>query len=310
MKVILNSDLEGKGELGDIVEVKPGYARNYLLPKQLALRVTKHNLEVMKARRKKVEKKLEIERLSATEQKQKIEELTLTIEKKAGENDVLFGSVTTSDIEDKLQELGITLDRKKLHLDEQIKRLGHYTCKIKLMKGLDADLKIQVIGEGKPPEEHQEEIDVTKEEKTEEAADSSQPETEPIEVVEPPVVPEKQEEIDVAKEEKTEEAADSSQPEKEPIETVEAPDLPEEQETKAEEKIPGSEPAPLKIEKKTAKKTEKKNKIKKESPDKDDQNKKTEAKDQEELKKAAPAKEDESVNEEEVAEVKDNSPEA
>ncbi|MCK4942084.1 MAG: 50S ribosomal protein L9 [Candidatus Aminicenantes bacterium] len=273
MKVILNSDLEGKGELGDIVEVKPGYARNYLLPKQLALRVTKHNLEVMKARRKKVEKKLEIERLSATEQKQKIEELTLTIEKKAGENDVLFGSVTTSDIENKLEELGITLDRKKLHLDEQIKRLGHYTCKIKLMKGGDADLKIQVIAEGKPPEEQQEEIDV-------------------------------------AKEEKTEEAADRPQPEKEPIEAVEAPDLPEEQETRAQEKTPESEPESLKSEKQTAKKTEKKNKIKKESPDKDDQTKKTEAKDQEELKKASPAKEDESVNEEEVAEVKNNSPEA
>ncbi len=248
MKVILNSDLEGKGELGDIGEVRPGYARNYLLPKQLALRVTKHNLEVMKARRKKVEKKLEIERLSATEQKQKIEELTLTIEKKAGENDVLFGSVTTSDIENKLEELGITLDRKKLHLDEQIKRLGHYTCKIKLMKGVDADLKIQVIGEGKGEEDQ--------------------------------------------------------------IETVEAQDLPEEQETKEEEKTPESEPEPLKSEKQTAKKTEKKDKIKKESPDKDVQTKKAEAKVQEEVKKAAPAQEDESVNEEEVAEVKDNSPEA
>ena len=276
MKVILNSDLEGKGELGDIVEVKPGYARNYLLPKQLALPVNKHNLEVMKARRKKVEKKLEIERLSATDQKQKIEELTLSIEKKAGENDVLFGSVTTSDIEDKLGELGITIDRKKFHLDEQIKRLGHHTCKIKLMKGVDADLKIQVIAEGKPPEEQQEEIDVAKGEKTEEAADRSQPETEPVEVVESPVVSDQQEEIDVAKEEKT----------------------------------PESEPESPKSKRQTVKKTEKKKKIKKESPDKEDQTMKPETKEQEELKKSAPAKEDESVNEEEVAEVKDNSPEA
>jgi len=78
MKVILNTDLEGKGDLGDIVEVKPGFARNYLFPKELALPVSKQNLEMMKARRKKVEKELEIQRLSATEQKVKLEELSLT----------------------------------------------------------------------------------------------------------------------------------------------------------------------------------------------------------------------------------------
>lgn len=157
MKVILNADIEGKGEVGDIVEVKPGFARNYLFPRKLALEVNRHNMDVMKAKRKKIEKKLEIERLSAREQKLKLEELTLTIEKKAGENDVLFGSVTTQDIEKKLSELGADIDRKKIHLEEQIKRLGHYSFKIKLMKDVEAELKIEVVAEGREQPEIQEE---------------------------------------------------------------------------------------------------------------------------------------------------------
>jgi large subunit ribosomal protein L9 len=153
MKVILNSDVEGKGEVGDIVEVKPGFARNYLFPRKLALEVNRHNLDVIKAKRKKIEKRLEIERLSAKDQKLKLEELILTIEKKAGENDVLFGSVTTQDIEKKLSELGAEIDRKKIHLEEQIKRLGHYSCKIKLMRDVEAEVKIEVVAEGRDQSE-------------------------------------------------------------------------------------------------------------------------------------------------------------
>lgn len=148
MKVILNTDIEKIGEVGDIVEVKPGFARNYLFPKKMALIVTKNNLYLMKARKKKIQKQLEIERLSAEELKQKIEEITITIEKKAGENDVLFGSVTAQDIENKLGESGLNIDRKKFHLDEHIKRLGNYTCKIKLFKDVEAELRIEVVGEG------------------------------------------------------------------------------------------------------------------------------------------------------------------
>jgi large subunit ribosomal protein L9 len=169
MKVILNSDIEGKGEVGDIVEVKSGYARNFLFPKQWAIPVTQHNLNLMKAKKKKIDKKLEIERLSAQEQVKKLEELTLTFEKKAGENDVLFGSVTTSDIENQLAELGVTIERKKIHLEEQIKRLGNYSCKIKLMKDVEAEIKIIVVGEEglkpeKPPKEEETEP-LAKEEK-------------------------------------------------------------------------------------------------------------------------------------------------
>jgi large subunit ribosomal protein L9 len=147
MKIILNEDIEHLGRLGDLVEVKAGYARNYLFPRGLALQPTRHNQEMMKYKKIKVKKRLELEKLSAIEQKQKLEELTLTIEKKAGESDTLFGSVTTMEIQQKLEELDTHIDRKKLHLDESIKKLGHHVCKVKLIEDIEAELKIEVVRE-------------------------------------------------------------------------------------------------------------------------------------------------------------------
>ncbi len=147
MKVILNSDIETLGKVGDVVEVKPGFARNCLFPQQLALQVNKHNLEIIEFKKKKIQKKLELEKLSAIEQKEKLEELTITIEKKAGENDVLFGSVTVMEIEKKLEELGLKIERKKFHLAEPIKRLGNYSCKVKLFDEVEAEIKIEVVGQ-------------------------------------------------------------------------------------------------------------------------------------------------------------------
>jgi len=176
MKVILNENIEQLGRLGDIVEVKPGYARNYLLPKKLALEPNKHNLEVMKFRKLKAQKQLELEKLSAMEQKQKIEDLQLTIEKKAGESDTLFGSVTPMEIQQELEEMGITIDRKKFHLDEPIKKLGHHVCKIKLVEDIEAELRIDVVKEG--GEEIKEEQTGIEEEKVEETKAETETETE------------------------------------------------------------------------------------------------------------------------------------
>jgi large subunit ribosomal protein L9 len=148
MKVILNADIEKLGEVGDTVEVKPGFARNYLLPRELALTVNKHNIDLMKIRKVKHQKKMEIEKLSAEEQKQKLEALSLEITKKAGENGVLFGSVTPHEVQDLLEEMGVQIERKKFHFDEAIKRVGHYTFKIKLFKDVEAEMKLEVIGEG------------------------------------------------------------------------------------------------------------------------------------------------------------------
>jgi len=148
MKVILTADVEKVGNLGDIIEVKKGFARNFLLPRKYAVEVTAHNVTLMETKKKKHQKLLEIEKLSAVEQKQKLDGISITIKKKAGENDVLFGSVTTSELEKELEAMGITVEKKKLHLDEPIKRLGNYTLKIKLFKNVEAEIKIAVLKDG------------------------------------------------------------------------------------------------------------------------------------------------------------------
>jgi len=148
MKVILTADVEKVGNLGDIIEVKKGFARNFLLPRKYAVEVTAHNVTLMENKKKKHQKQMEIEKLSAVDQKQKLEGVSITIKKKAGENDVLFGSVTTSELEKELKTMGIEVEKKKLHLDEPIKRLGNYTLKIKLFKDVEAEMKISVLKDG------------------------------------------------------------------------------------------------------------------------------------------------------------------
>ena len=148
MKVILTADVEKVGNLGDIIEVKKGFARNFLLPRKYAVEVTAHHVTLMENKKKKHLKQLEIEKLSAVEQKTKLETISLTITKKAGENDVLFGSVTTAELEKELKALGVNVEKKKLHLDEPIKRLGNYTLKIKLFKDVEAEIKIAVLKDG------------------------------------------------------------------------------------------------------------------------------------------------------------------
>jgi len=166
MKVLMNENVENLGRLGELVDVKPGYARNYLFPKGLALAPNKHNMEVMKYKKVKAEKQLELEKLSAMEQKKKIEEITLIIEKKAGETDTLFGSVTAMEIESKLAEMGVEIERKKFHMEEPIKKLGNFVCKIKLVEDVEADLKIEVHREGEEVVEKEVEEEPVKEDET------------------------------------------------------------------------------------------------------------------------------------------------
>jgi large subunit ribosomal protein L9 len=147
MKIILTSDVEKVGSLGDVIEVKKGFARNFLLPRKLGLEVNAHNITLMEGKKKKHQKKLEVEKLSAIEQKQKLDGVAIVIKKKAGENDVLFGSVTTAEIEKELEAKGFKVEKKKIHLEEAIKRLGDFTAKIKLFKDVDAEIKIQVLKE-------------------------------------------------------------------------------------------------------------------------------------------------------------------
>ncbi len=144
MKVILTSDVDKVGNLGDVIEVKPGFARNFLFPRKLAVEVNTHNLALMAGRKKKHQKKLELEKQAAGEQKLKLDGVVIAIRKKAGENDVLFGSVTTAEIEKELADKGFSVERKKIHLDEPIKRLGEFTAKIKLFQGVEAAIQVVV----------------------------------------------------------------------------------------------------------------------------------------------------------------------
>jgi len=183
MKVILNEYIETLGRVGDIIEVKPGYARNYLLPRKLAVLPTKHNMEVMKYKKVKAEKQLEQEKMSARELKEKLEQVTISIEKKAGESDTLFGSVTTMEIQGKLEELGYTFDRKKIHLDEHIKKLGVHTCRVKLIEEIEAEIKIEVLREGGELEENQAETEVVEDVQPEVAQEEETPQEEVVEEV-------------------------------------------------------------------------------------------------------------------------------
>lgn len=170
MKVILNQDVDNLGYVGEIVEVKPGYARNYLLPRKIAVVVNKHNLEVMQNKMKKLEKEIEQTRLTSEELKAKIEALVLRFERKVGENDVLFGSVTVHDIEEQLNEAGVEFDRKKFTLPEAIKTTGTFTCKLKLFRDIVAEVKVEVVPEGveETPEVEEAAEEVSTEETTEE----------------------------------------------------------------------------------------------------------------------------------------------
>ncbi len=156
MKVILKEDVPNLGRKGDIVEVASGYGRNYLIPKKIALEVTPSNLKMIEIERKAILKRLEKEKLSAEEFAQSLQKVKLTFHRKSGEKDVIFGSVTSLDIQKSLKDLGFNVDKRKILLEEPIKRLGNYTVPIKVYHDLTAEINVEVLKEG-PEENSQEE---------------------------------------------------------------------------------------------------------------------------------------------------------
>lgn len=145
MDVILLKDVEGLGEAGDIVDVKPGYARNYLMPRGLALRASKRNLAV--AEEKKNVTRARKERANKVNQElaDSLAKVELTIEMQVGEEEKLFGSVTTQDIHKALLEKDLNIDRQMILLDEPIRALGVYDIKIKVSSDLQPGIKLYVI---------------------------------------------------------------------------------------------------------------------------------------------------------------------
>jgi large subunit ribosomal protein L9 len=145
MEVILREDVEKLGTRGQLVKVAPGYARNFLLPKRLAVAATESNKKIVEQERQghlRKEAKLVSD---AADLGKMMSGVSVTIKQKAGENDQLFGSVTSKDIADALEQQGYTIERRKIALDEPIKTLGEFKVTLRLHKEVPAEITVHVV---------------------------------------------------------------------------------------------------------------------------------------------------------------------
>ena len=147
MKVILTDNIVRVGVKGDLVDVKPGYFRNFLDPQGKAVKATKENMAELEKMREELKAEEAENRKEAEALKEKIEALTITKEVRVGEDDKLFGSVTNKDIAESLAEEGIEIDRKRIEGVEKIEGLGEFTLNARLYEGVNADLKVNVVAE-------------------------------------------------------------------------------------------------------------------------------------------------------------------
>jgi large subunit ribosomal protein L9 len=147
-KVLLREDVDDLGARGEIVRVKAGYARNYLLPRKLAVEASAGNVKGIEAERAALLKKEAKERATAEAQSQQMGTLQLEFKRKAGEQGALYGSVTSMDVAEALRERGYEIDRHRIHMREPLKRLGEYTVPIRLHRQVTIDLKVRVAPEG------------------------------------------------------------------------------------------------------------------------------------------------------------------
>jgi large subunit ribosomal protein L9 len=145
MKVILKQDNEKLGKTGDAVTVKDGYALNYLIPNNIAMKATEGNLKVLEEIKKQTEKKRKKEITDAETLASELEKLTLEIKAKAGEDEKIFGSVTTQIISESLAQKGYNVDKKHIILEEPVKKLGIFTVEIKLNNNVKTSIKVWVV---------------------------------------------------------------------------------------------------------------------------------------------------------------------
>ena len=145
MKVILLNDVENLGLAGDVVVVKPGYARNRLIPQGLALRASNKNIAVASERKKVANVKLERENIALQKLAKKLSNVEITIEVNVGEEDKMFGSITNLDVYKELTSKGFDLDKNQIIIDEPIKALGIYHAKVKIANDITSDVKLYVI---------------------------------------------------------------------------------------------------------------------------------------------------------------------
>ena len=144
MKVILTQDVKGKGKKGQMIEVSDGYARNFMLPKKLAIEATPDAINTMKMNDKATQERIAREKAAALEISKKLRALTLVVKAKGGGAGRLFGAVTNAEIASALEKQGVKLDKRKIVLNETIKNVGTYTATCKLGYEINAPLTVKI----------------------------------------------------------------------------------------------------------------------------------------------------------------------
>ncbi|WP_028574845.1 50S ribosomal protein L9 [Desulfonatronovibrio hydrogenovorans] len=159
MQIILRADVDNLGRLGEVVKVKPGYGRNYLIPQGLAMPATKANMNIFERERKRLEAKMEKIRQAARSLADKLNAAQVVIPVRVGENDKLYGSVTTTNIGDALSDMGIEVDRRKIVLDNPIRTLGDFEVEVKLHQDVQCMVKVSVVRHGSEPQAVEESVE-------------------------------------------------------------------------------------------------------------------------------------------------------
>lgn len=147
MKIILKEDVKNVGSMGQIIDVSDGFARNYLIPKGLAVPANTKNIKELEHQKKVIQERAKKIKITAQTTSEKLSNIKLIIKAKAGEEGKLFGSVTTKDVSDALKNEGFEIDKKKIIIDEPIKRLGEYFVTVKLHPDISSQVRLEVVPE-------------------------------------------------------------------------------------------------------------------------------------------------------------------
>jgi large subunit ribosomal protein L9 len=147
MKLILRKDIEKLGKVGDVINAKDGYARNYLIPRDIAFVANESNVKALEEEKKQVARKTEKEKKSSEALAGELEKISVTIKMKVGEDEKLFGSVTSQMIADALKEKGVNLDKRQIELEDTLKSLGIFDVNVKLAGGVAGKVKVWIVRE-------------------------------------------------------------------------------------------------------------------------------------------------------------------
>jgi len=147
MEIILRETIDTLGRAGQVVKVADGYARNYLLPRKLAYLATPGNVKVMEFEKQSLVRKETKQKDEADQLKGMLDKVEVTVRRKVGEQDALYGSVTNSDIADELEKKGFNIEKRKIHMDDHLKKIGEYEIPVRLFKDVIATIKVKVEAE-------------------------------------------------------------------------------------------------------------------------------------------------------------------